>query len=230
MLATRVDVPFTRPGWVFEPKYDGWRGGAARRRRPRRPGPAPHARGSRPRGRAAGDRAGRRGAPGRGPRRGRRDGRPRHARRLELPAPAGAERARREAASARALRLPRGGRRLPLLAPALRAPGRARGAPREEAAPAARARGAPRERRNRRFREGREEGLGGRRRQGPRGALRGRPAFAALAEGEGASRGRARDRRLHAPEGLAPALRGAPRRAVRWEGAPLLRLRRDGLL
>src|SRR5664280_3317024 len=79
-------------------------------------------------------------------------------------------------------------------------------------------------------REGREDGLGGRRRQGPRGALRGRPAFAALAEGEGASRGRARDRRLHAPEGLAPALRGAPRRAVRWEGAPLLRLRRDGLL
>jgi bifunctional non-homologous end joining protein LigD len=25
MLATRVDAPFTRPGWVFEPKYDGWR-------------------------------------------------------------------------------------------------------------------------------------------------------------------------------------------------------------
>jgi bifunctional non-homologous end joining protein LigD len=32
MLATRVDVPFTRPGWVFEPKYDGWRVVAARRR------------------------------------------------------------------------------------------------------------------------------------------------------------------------------------------------------
>ena len=31
MLATRVDVPFTRPGWVFEPKYDGWRVVAARR-------------------------------------------------------------------------------------------------------------------------------------------------------------------------------------------------------
>jgi len=25
MLATRVDAPFTRAGWVFEPKYDGWR-------------------------------------------------------------------------------------------------------------------------------------------------------------------------------------------------------------
>lgn len=25
MLATRVDAPFTRRGWVFEPKYDGWR-------------------------------------------------------------------------------------------------------------------------------------------------------------------------------------------------------------
>jgi bifunctional non-homologous end joining protein LigD len=31
MLATRVDAPFTRPGWVFEPKYDGWRVVAARR-------------------------------------------------------------------------------------------------------------------------------------------------------------------------------------------------------
>ena len=31
MLATRVDAPFTRPGWVFEPKYDGWRVLAARR-------------------------------------------------------------------------------------------------------------------------------------------------------------------------------------------------------
>jgi bifunctional non-homologous end joining protein LigD len=30
MLATRVDAPFTRPGWVFEPKYDGWRILAAR--------------------------------------------------------------------------------------------------------------------------------------------------------------------------------------------------------
>lgn len=25
MLATRVDAAFTRAGWVFEPKYDGWR-------------------------------------------------------------------------------------------------------------------------------------------------------------------------------------------------------------
>ncbi|HEX5856083.1 MAG TPA: non-homologous end-joining DNA ligase [Thermoanaerobaculia bacterium] len=25
MLATPVDAPFTRAGWVFEPKYDGWR-------------------------------------------------------------------------------------------------------------------------------------------------------------------------------------------------------------
>jgi len=31
MLATRVDAPFKRPGWVFEPKYDGWRVVAARR-------------------------------------------------------------------------------------------------------------------------------------------------------------------------------------------------------
>src|ERR1035438_829792 len=31
MLATRVNAPFTRPGWVFEPKYDGWRVVAARR-------------------------------------------------------------------------------------------------------------------------------------------------------------------------------------------------------
>jgi bifunctional non-homologous end joining protein LigD len=31
MLATRVDAPFTRPGWVFEPKYDGWRVLARRR-------------------------------------------------------------------------------------------------------------------------------------------------------------------------------------------------------
>ncbi len=31
MLATRVDAPFTRPGWVFEPKYDGWRVVASRR-------------------------------------------------------------------------------------------------------------------------------------------------------------------------------------------------------
>ncbi|MGA7992072.1 MAG: non-homologous end-joining DNA ligase [Thermoanaerobaculia bacterium] len=31
MLATRVEKPFTRPGWVFEPKYDGWRVVAARR-------------------------------------------------------------------------------------------------------------------------------------------------------------------------------------------------------
>ncbi len=30
MLATRVDEPFTRAGWVFEPKYDGWRVLAAR--------------------------------------------------------------------------------------------------------------------------------------------------------------------------------------------------------
>lgn len=32
MLATRVDAPFSRPGWVFEPKYDGWRVLARRRR------------------------------------------------------------------------------------------------------------------------------------------------------------------------------------------------------
>ena len=25
MLATRVKEPFSRKGWVFEPKYDGWR-------------------------------------------------------------------------------------------------------------------------------------------------------------------------------------------------------------
>ena len=25
MLATRVEAAFTRPGWIFEPKYDGWR-------------------------------------------------------------------------------------------------------------------------------------------------------------------------------------------------------------
>jgi bifunctional non-homologous end joining protein LigD len=25
MLATRVEQPFTRAGWIFEPKYDGWR-------------------------------------------------------------------------------------------------------------------------------------------------------------------------------------------------------------
>ena len=31
MLATRVKTPFTRPGWVFEPKYDGWRIVAVRR-------------------------------------------------------------------------------------------------------------------------------------------------------------------------------------------------------
>ncbi len=31
MLATRVDAPFTRPGWIFEPKYDGWRVLARRR-------------------------------------------------------------------------------------------------------------------------------------------------------------------------------------------------------
>jgi bifunctional non-homologous end joining protein LigD len=31
MLATRVDAPFSRPGWVFEPKYDGWRVVASRR-------------------------------------------------------------------------------------------------------------------------------------------------------------------------------------------------------
>jgi bifunctional non-homologous end joining protein LigD len=31
MLATRVEAPFTRPGWVFEPKYDGWRVVASRR-------------------------------------------------------------------------------------------------------------------------------------------------------------------------------------------------------
>lgn len=31
MLATRVDAPFSRPGWVFEPKYDGWRVLARRR-------------------------------------------------------------------------------------------------------------------------------------------------------------------------------------------------------
>ncbi len=33
MLATRVDAPFSRPGWVFEPKYDGWRVIATRRGR-----------------------------------------------------------------------------------------------------------------------------------------------------------------------------------------------------
>ena len=32
MLATRTDAPFTRPGWVFEPKYDGWRVVASRRK------------------------------------------------------------------------------------------------------------------------------------------------------------------------------------------------------
>jgi bifunctional non-homologous end joining protein LigD len=32
MLATRVDAPFSRPGWVFEPKYDGWRVVASRRK------------------------------------------------------------------------------------------------------------------------------------------------------------------------------------------------------
>lgn len=31
MLATRVDAPFSRAGWVFEPKYDGWRVLARRR-------------------------------------------------------------------------------------------------------------------------------------------------------------------------------------------------------
>jgi bifunctional non-homologous end joining protein LigD len=31
MLATSVDAPFTRDGWVFEPKYDGWRVLARRR-------------------------------------------------------------------------------------------------------------------------------------------------------------------------------------------------------
>jgi len=31
MLATRVETPFTRAGWVFEPKYDGWRVLARRR-------------------------------------------------------------------------------------------------------------------------------------------------------------------------------------------------------
>jgi bifunctional non-homologous end joining protein LigD len=31
MLATPVQAPFTRPGWVFEPKYDGWRVVASRR-------------------------------------------------------------------------------------------------------------------------------------------------------------------------------------------------------
>ncbi len=31
MLATPVKAPFTRPGWVFEPKYDGWRVVASRR-------------------------------------------------------------------------------------------------------------------------------------------------------------------------------------------------------
>lgn len=31
MLATRVAAAFTRPGWVFEPKYDGWRVVASRR-------------------------------------------------------------------------------------------------------------------------------------------------------------------------------------------------------
>jgi bifunctional non-homologous end joining protein LigD len=32
MLATRVKEPFTRRGWVFEPKYDGWRIVAIRRK------------------------------------------------------------------------------------------------------------------------------------------------------------------------------------------------------
>lgn len=32
MLATRVKEPFTRRGWVFEPKYDGWRLVAIRRK------------------------------------------------------------------------------------------------------------------------------------------------------------------------------------------------------
>ncbi len=32
MLATRVKEPFTRKGWVFEPKYDGWRLVAIRRK------------------------------------------------------------------------------------------------------------------------------------------------------------------------------------------------------
>jgi bifunctional non-homologous end joining protein LigD len=32
MLATRVKDPFTRRGWVFEPKYDGWRLVAMRRK------------------------------------------------------------------------------------------------------------------------------------------------------------------------------------------------------
>ena len=32
MFATRVKEPFTRKGWVFEPKYDGWRLLAIRRR------------------------------------------------------------------------------------------------------------------------------------------------------------------------------------------------------
>jgi bifunctional non-homologous end joining protein LigD len=31
MLATQVKEPFTKPGWVFEPKYDGWRVVASRR-------------------------------------------------------------------------------------------------------------------------------------------------------------------------------------------------------
>jgi bifunctional non-homologous end joining protein LigD len=31
MLATQVQAPFTRAGWVFEPKYDGWRVVASRR-------------------------------------------------------------------------------------------------------------------------------------------------------------------------------------------------------
>ena len=31
MLATQVKAPFTRAGWVFEPKYDGWRVVASRR-------------------------------------------------------------------------------------------------------------------------------------------------------------------------------------------------------
>lgn len=31
MLATRVDAPFFRAGWAFEPKYDGWRVLARRR-------------------------------------------------------------------------------------------------------------------------------------------------------------------------------------------------------
>ena len=32
MLATEVKAPFSRAGWVFEPKYDGWRVVASRLR------------------------------------------------------------------------------------------------------------------------------------------------------------------------------------------------------